>query len=163
MPLRRVLPLFVLALFAAGSPDECRAQTALTQLDSNSSTGPAPYSSFGGVHENINLATGDLTLQVPLLTLPGRNGLDLSIGLTYDSKFWNVNYMVDPNNPDAWLYWWTTEDRQPAVDAGISGWRLSLPVLQALNYDLGPSRALERSELHAIFHHHDAGWEESSV
>src|SRR5271169_6426647 len=139
MPLRRLLPLFALALFSLGFPSDCRSQTGLTQIDSNTTTGPAPYSSFGGVHENINLATGDLTLQVPLLTLPGRNGLDLSVGLTYDSKLWTTNYMVNPNNPDGWLYWWTPEDRQPTVDGGLTGWRLSIPVLQALDYDLGPS------------------------
>ena len=137
MSLWRTLALLVLVGFAWILPQECLGQTAPTQIDSNTTTGPTPYGSFGGVHENINLGTGDLTLQVPLLTLPGRNGFDLSVGLTYDSKVWVLNYMVDPNNPDLWDYWWDAEDRQPAIEGWSGGWRLNLPTLQAINYDLG--------------------------
>ena len=120
------------------NPRSVFGQTAPTQIDSNSTTGPTPYGSFGGVHENINLATGDLTLQIPLLTLPGRNGFDLSVGLTYDSKVQILNYMADPITPDIWDYWWAPEERQPAVEGWSGGWRLSVPVLQAINYDIGP-------------------------
>ena len=134
MLLRHGLHLFGTTFCVFAFAVAAHAQTAPTQVDSSNATGPTPYASFGGVHENVNLATGDLSLELPLLTLPGRNGHSLSVGLNYDSKIWTLQYMVNPNNPDTWLYFWDQEERMPQ----IGGWRLSIPVLQAIKYDLGP-------------------------
>lgn len=64
----------------------CVAQTMPVQMDAGNATGIQPYQTFGGARENISHATGDVNLSVPLLHIPGRNGLDLSIGMIYDSK-----------------------------------------------------------------------------
>ena len=84
------------------------------------STGLQPYGTFDGVRENISLGTGDLNLFIPILHLPGRNGLDFDIGLVYDSNIWSLHdtYVVYSNSHN--LNW----QRDPAPL-----WRLSVPSL----------------------------------
>ena len=96
------------------------AQSTSTQIDPNTLTGIMPYNTYGGVRENINLATGDLNLRLPLIHLPGRNGLDYSLDLIYDSKQWKLNNYYDPQSGITVLEW----DMDPT-----SGWRLNTPVL----------------------------------
>jgi hypothetical protein len=69
------------------------AQTS--QSPPNDQTGVAAYQSFGGQRENISLATGNLNLQIPLLTIPGRNGHDMTIALEYDSTIWQLTSTYD--------------------------------------------------------------------
>src|SRR6185437_9830669 len=52
----------------------------------DNSSGLTPGQTYGSAHENIDYSTGNLDLQIPLLTIPGRHGSDLHVGLTYDSK-----------------------------------------------------------------------------
>jgi RHS repeat-associated protein len=91
-----------------------------------------PYVTYGGTHENINLATGDVNIQIPLLSLPGRNKLDLNIGITYDSKFWVLNYNVDTIGD--LTYFWQNQPGTPYLD---NSWRFNLPVLQTTQQDFG--------------------------
>jgi len=55
-------------------------------------TGIHSQETYDGVRENVNLAGGGLTLSIPLLSLPGRNGLDFSVSMTYNSQFWVPQY-----------------------------------------------------------------------
>src|SRR5437867_6969990 len=51
------------------------------------STGIEPtYYYKGGLNEAVNVFNGNLNVSVPLLTLKGRAGLDLSLTLSYDSR-----------------------------------------------------------------------------
>jgi hypothetical protein len=116
------------AVIVMASSIVCFSQTTRTNITSDNATGLAPGQTFGGSHENIDYSTGDLNIQIPLLTLAGRHGSNLSIGLTYDSKpllslngTWNEteghgDYTFGP--PD-----------DPAALPG--GWRLNIPMLQA--------------------------------
>lgn len=97
----------------------------------NDQTGVSPYQSYGGVRENISLASGNLNLQVPLISLPGRNGHDLTLALEYDSSFYSLtgnDQITGKSNPP--LYEWQTAggNQIPYID-GV--WRLNIPVLSA--------------------------------
>jgi hypothetical protein len=58
--------LTAFALFSLASaflfPASARSQTVPNQVNSGTMTGTMPYTSYGGVRENINLSTGDLNL-----------------------------------------------------------------------------------------------------
>ncbi len=58
-------------------------------------TNPAPGSIDPGT---INLATGDLSFPLNLVSIPGRQGLDISLSITYNS---NIQNIVDTWNMDA--------------------------------------------------------------
>jgi hypothetical protein len=111
-----------------------RAQD-VPQVNTGSATGVMPYNPYGGVRENINYASGNLNLQVPLLTLPGRNGHNLNLALEYDSKIFMLHH-YSPNAP--YNYYWRSEPRVPSIVSSTTntglGWRINLPVLQATPY-----------------------------
>ncbi len=119
-PLPRLL-LVTASLFIL--PLTTLAQSQPNQINPANATGIQPYNMYGGVRENINLMNGNVNLQVPLLTLPGRNGLDLGVGLEYDSKIWVLHYEI--NEFTDW-WWWESEAKVPG-----GAWRLSVPVLNA--------------------------------
>lgn len=122
-----------LAAVATFLPSLSFAQSTANQINPGNATGVLPYNTYGGARENINLATGNLNLQVPLLTLRGRNGHDLVLGVNYDSKVWTLNYFYDPDTATQ-SYSWEYEEREPGVTAGYlghMGWRLNLPVLES--------------------------------
>src|ERR1700686_1848515 len=85
-----------LTLFLCCSwPSYLHAQSTPNQVNAGNTTGTMPYASYGGVRENISLSTGDLSIQIPLLTLPGRHGRNLVLNMFYDSKLWNLHFFVD--------------------------------------------------------------------
>jgi len=89
--------------------------------------GVRPYTPYAGVRENINLTNGNVSLAIPLLELPGRNGLNLNLELQYDSKLWHLDVNYDPNNNNITATW-------RSGDSGFSpfwpdGWRLNIPEL----------------------------------
>lgn len=130
----RMLPQLLVCLVATiVIPSVAQAQSVPNQVTANNATGTLPYVTYGGVHENINLSTGDVNLQLPLLTLPGRNKLDLNLGISYDSKRWVLHYMW---NPDMGVYDYTWDTQPPPPSLGAS-WHVNLPVLQTTNVDFG--------------------------
>lgn len=52
--------------------------------------GMYPNQSYYGDNESVNLATGNLTISLPLIKLPGRNGLNLDLTYTYNSQLWYI-------------------------------------------------------------------------
>ena len=127
MPSRNTLLFGIVLVSILACPTVCFAQSTPNQINPGNATGLQPYNAYGGVRENINLATGNANLQIPLLNLPGRKGQDLSLGLEYDSKIWQLH---DENDPFyGLLYLWDNELRNPAV--GGMGWRLNIPTLDA--------------------------------
>jgi hypothetical protein len=59
-----------------------------------------PYQTYDGAKEDINLASGNLTIRLPLIKLPGRNGHDLDFAWTYNSQIWyQQSYQVLVGNP----------------------------------------------------------------
>lgn len=59
---------------------------------------------YTGQHESVNLASGNLTLQIPLLKLPGRNGYDYNLVLTYNSQIWAGGVAINPQGSQ--FYFW---------------------------------------------------------
>ncbi|MCI0538651.1 MAG: hypothetical protein L0Z50_25875 [Verrucomicrobiales bacterium] len=118
---------FALAMLLSTSavPLVSFAQSGANQINPGNSTGTLPYNLFGGTRENINLSNGNLNLQIPLLTLPGRKGHDLSLALTYDSKIWQLHHEVDEFFGGYW--YWDWEHRLASV--GTVGWRVNIPSL----------------------------------
>lgn len=102
-------------------------QAAKTNITSDNATGLASTQTFEGSRENIDLSTGNLDLQIPLLNLPGRHGANLSVTLAYDSKpLGSLSATWDPDNGIA-----TYLFGPPGNPAGLpGGWRLNIPSLQ---------------------------------
>ncbi len=132
-------PAFLLVLgFLLCLPAAVLGQSSPNQINPGNATGVQPYNVYGGVRENINLSNGNLNLQIPLLSLPGRNGHDVVIGLEYDSKIWSLHHELDEGTGFN-HYWWDFEARVPALRTGAfggtlgdgMGWRLNIPVLQS--------------------------------
>jgi hypothetical protein len=65
--------------------------------------------------ESVNSANGNLSFSIPLVSRPGRNGLGISLALSYNSKFWDYYwngalYAVIPES-NSWVAragrcWW---------------------------------------------------------
>ena len=117
---RNILVLFLAASLIWLLGNTAVGQAVPSQVDPNNLTGIMPYNTYGGVRENINLGTGGLNLHIPLVSLPGRNGHDFSLGLLYDSKVWNLHQETDQFGTDTW---WDDDDQ--------IGWHLDLPTLVA--------------------------------
>jgi YD repeat-containing protein len=96
-----------------------------TQITPSNDTGVKQYQTYSGSHENINLANGNLSLEIPLLSLPGRNGLNLSLGIQYNSKIWSPHASYGSNSD--LVYNWRSE--QNAWPVGDLGWTFDLPFI----------------------------------
>src|SRR6266496_5061203 len=107
---RTQLHLFISLVIVIVIPSLGHGQSVPNQVTANNATGTLPYVTYGGVHENVNLSTGDVNLQVPLLSLPGRNKLDVNLGISYDSKRWVLHYAW---NPDTAVYDYTWDVQPP--------------------------------------------------
>jgi hypothetical protein len=99
------LILFLLVLFEAKAQYEPSAAPALKTFALNSDL-------LGGASNSVNLFTGDVALPISLLSLPGRNGLDINIGISYSSQ---VQQAVNKWNLEA-----------PTGILGL-GWGMDLP------------------------------------
>lgn len=72
----------------------------------------------------MNLTNGNLSLSIPLLSLPFRGEAGFALALQYDSKIWQSRFTI--NQTDAtvsWVY------EQPGAAVGAMGWHLNLPYL----------------------------------
>jgi YD repeat-containing protein len=133
MTAKKIILCAVLAgsslLVGLGAP-LLHAQTAPpTQITPSNDTGTNPYGSYSTDAGNVNLSNGNLNLNIPIVSLPGRNGHNFGLALQYDSKIWSPSATV--NTSTDITYQWMAEQRNPAV--GDMGWRLSIPGL-----DVGP-------------------------
>jgi RHS repeat-associated protein len=78
--------------------------------------GVTPYQTYLGENENINLGTGSLNVKIPILKLPGRNGHNIDINLSYNSQPWYVFSFTNPLGQTT--YSWAT---------GPYGWSWNIP------------------------------------
>jgi RHS repeat-associated protein len=116
-----------LALLLCVTTSYTHAQSS--QVTPNNQTGIVSYNTYAGDHENVNLATSDLNVSLPLVSLPGRNHHDAALSLLYDSHQWELSAVVDPFY--GFLgYAWTI------VDGG--GWRLNGPRLSGRSFHCDP-------------------------
>ena len=67
---------FTIALFAAVPVLLLAFAQCQSGTDESVSYGIVPLHTYLGGNENINVGTGNVNLQIPLVRLPGRNGHD---------------------------------------------------------------------------------------
>jgi RHS repeat-associated protein len=92
-----------------------------TNISASNDTGMKPQTPYSVGVGNVNLTNGNLTLEIPLINLPGRAGNALSVALQYDSKVWVPHYTIV--GPYDMKYDWQIEKRDPQV--GAMGWRIN--------------------------------------
>jgi hypothetical protein len=90
--------LFTFIFIFGGIALLAKAQNSAGSLASMGlDTGIRPNETYDRAQENINVASGNLNIQIPLVHLPGRHGHNLDINLTYNSQIWNaVATLKDP-------------------------------------------------------------------
>ncbi len=104
--------------------------------------------------ETVNLSNRNLSLYIPLVTIGGRGSASYAIALTYNSKVWSAHHEQDDGNPDPFFgyppfdHWSATFDDTymgaPGVNAGGSGWRLSMgPSLKIQKVEIAPIPMIE--------------------
>ena len=100
------------------------AQSApATQITPSNDTGLKPFAVYSSDAGNVNLANGNLSLQIPLLSLPGRNGLNLVLAAQYDSKIWTPSATYSSGTDIT--YTWKAEQKD--IPLGDLGWQLNWP------------------------------------
>ena len=97
----------------------CLSFAFAQQADPGLGAGVVPHQTYLGEKENINLGTGNVNLQIPLLHLPGRDGHDFSLGLSYSSQIWYVHTFTNPQTHQV-IYQWAKN---------TSGWYWNIPTL----------------------------------
>jgi RHS repeat-associated protein len=118
------LALIFIALFFSGG-------RAAGQSSSNpgvdQNLGMNPGQTYHGDLENINLATGNLYIELHPVELPGRNGHNLDISLGYNSQIWHLANQVQ-NVADSQgqigtiTYWWWSTATDPLAQQHPAGW-----------------------------------------
>lgn len=138
--MRPLRPLFLVALLSTAVL--AVGQTTSKQLGASNDTGIQPYGIYSGAHENINLANGNLSIQIPLVSLPGRAGHGFTLTLQYDSKNWvihDLGYSDRPGEQTASLLgkcaWLADAGRRTGRNTGIAF------SLNAVDHDLRLQRS----------------------
>jgi RHS repeat-associated protein len=91
------------------------------QVTPSNDTGLKSYGTYAGALENVNLSNGNLNLRIPLVTLPGRNGHNFTLALTYDSKIWRPHASFGGSGGNDVFYRWLN-------DSG--GWSSDWPFIE---------------------------------
>src|SRR5207245_2673115 len=85
--------LFFALLVACGCAVSASAQTT-SNTDQATPTGLArgahPLGSYGGDIDTVSLFNGNVSLNIPIASLPGRGGMHAGVMLSYNSKIWRV-------------------------------------------------------------------------
>jgi len=86
-----------------------------------------PGQTYHGDLENINLATGNLYIELHPVDLPGRNGHNLDISLGYNSQIWHlasqVQRVADSQGQIGTItYWWWDTATDPLAQQHPAGW-----------------------------------------
>lgn len=85
-------------------------------------SGVFPFQTYLGEHENINLGSGNLNIQIPVLRLPGRDGHDFVVSYTYNSQVWSMHTFTPPNTQQT-IYQWAPPSNP--------GWQWNVPTLNS--------------------------------
>src|SRR6266436_4459000 len=123
---RSLLKILSLPLALISYSPLAHAQSAPpTQITPSNDTGTNPYGSYSTDAGNVNLSNGNLSLNIPLISLPGRNGTNFTLGLQYDSKIWtpSASYVNGTNI----MFQWKSEQKKESV--GDIGWHLTIPAV----------------------------------
>src|SRR5258708_8046376 len=118
----KLTKLVILAIILAGS------FSAVAQTNVNEEQGMKPYDSWhGGDLDSVSLTNGGLNLHIPLLAYPQRGSLDLSFGLRYSTKHWQVKVTCTSGTHPVCTYYWGIPRGVPgtSVVSSVDWWRTS--------------------------------------
>src|SRR5882672_3478270 len=106
----RLTSVVTLLLFSVsivvGFSGPTAAQTAPpTQITPSNETGTNPYGTYSTGGGDVSLSNGNLSLQIPLITLPGRNGHNFVFAVQYDSKIWTPPATFGNTGEDIHYIW----------------------------------------------------------
>src|ERR1700730_8283145 len=120
---RSPLKFLSVALVLASYMPFARGQSAPpTQITPSNETGTSPYGSYSTDAGSVNLSNGNLSLSIPIISLPGRNGLNVPLTIEYDSKIWTPS--ASYASPTDIMYQWKSEQR---YSLGDLGWQFGTP------------------------------------
>ena len=106
-----------------------------TAVTDQNRTGPLPFSSsVSSPVDSLDLSSGNLSLHIPILSVPGRN-LGYDVELLYNANFWT------PAQNTTGTYFWETENRLQF--AGALGWSPNQPYLTWSSSKLTPNCGVE--------------------
>jgi YD repeat-containing protein len=93
-------------------------------------TGIKPFETYDGAQEAVNLGSGNLSVTLPLVSLPGRNGHDLELSISYNSQHWTPMQLdqIEGSAVQAQLYWGYEHTGEDLPDGA---WQWNYPVLYA--------------------------------
>ena len=94
-----------------------------TQISASNDTGLSLYTAYSTGLGDVNLTNGNMTLEIPLIKLPGRAGNAMDVALQYDSKNWVPHYVISGDGSTI-VYTWQIEKRD--IQAGDMGWRFNV-------------------------------------
>jgi RHS repeat-associated protein len=97
-------------------------------------TGVHDHQTYVGDHEVINPMTGNLHIEIPLLSFHGRGGKDFPLTMSYNSSMWFLSSFTDPVGHTTYSY----NIEHLYFHADQPGWHLGLAALQYLaNVQMG--------------------------
>jgi hypothetical protein len=89
-------------------------------------TGFHAFGAYDGASEMVSLSNGNLNLTLPLLKFPGRSGMDFSLAVEYDSKFYSPSFTSLGQPQGQQLMYWGSDLRGPMITPDL---RLAVPTL----------------------------------
>src|SRR6266436_8249083 len=106
----RATMLVAISFLTSFGSASLRAQSAPpTQITPSNETGTNAFGTYSTDAGNVNLTNGNLSLSIPIISLPGRNGLNYTLAVQYDSKIWTPS--ASYASPTDIVYYWKSEQR----------------------------------------------------
>jgi RHS repeat-associated protein len=117
----------------------------MTQADP---VGIAPQASSTGTHESISLSSGSNSVFIPALSLPQRNGWNLTLGYLHNSNTWSMQQdtnvaaiSIVTSGLPTWVDQYTYTDF--LVNKFPGGLQINLPMLQASMEYMGDAKLVD--------------------
>lgn len=120
-----LLSFLTLAVFST------KAQTTFSP-DLTNDTGVKPWEKYDGADEKVNIGGGNLSITIPLVDLPGRDGQDLKLALTYNSQHWSP--VGTAGTKGVGINWQTQQANIPSP-----GWQINIPILYSTAVNIPPT------------------------
>ncbi len=132
-PLTCALVLFVIAIISHNARAQNSYDTGTPAASKAGQSGASTYAM--DKLETVNLANGNMSVHIPLVTVGGRGSASYTLALSYNSKLWSAQHDVEPGYTDplgeyyqpVHHYGATFDDAtmtQPNVYALGSGWSI---------------------------------------
>src|SRR5579864_1785676 len=123
-----LLSLLLLSLVIGIPPAQAQDEIPTAITDQNR-TGDLPFSTVVGTNiEHVVVASGDLVVNIPIVHVRGRNGLDFDFGLHYDGRLLDL-VQRGPSNTNIWVF-----EAHNYVESSGGIWQTNQPTLSYVSY-----------------------------